>query len=143
MEGRVLGLDIGDVRIGAALSDPLGITAQPKETIPADDEDAAIERIGELIEETGAVRIVAGMPLDRQGEVGHQGHKVQEFLDQLGKRVGVPIETVDERMTTAIANRAMGAEKVRKGKRKGMVDQLAAQQILQTWLDRQGSGRSG
>jgi putative Holliday junction resolvase len=139
VEGRSIGLDVGDVRIGVAVSDPLGMIATPHDVIQAQNPEADANAVKDLVDELGARRIVVGLPLLNSGEVGSQAEKVLAFVEVLKEAVAVPVETIDERFTTVIAQRAMTAAGTKKKKRKGVVDQLAAQQILQTWLDRAGA----
>lgn len=139
--GRRLGLDVGDVRIGVAMSDPMGIVATPLETLQATNIAADAEAVAELIREHGIVCVVVGMPLNAKGEQGHQAKKTLAFIDALHTRTEVEIATIDERFTSAVANRVLNDAKVRGKRRKnarksGLVDQIAAQQILQTYLDR-------
>ena len=139
---RVLGLDIGDVRIGVAVSDPLGSMALPRDTVQRTDLDADIEAIGAIVEETGARRLVVGLPLNQHGEPGPQAERVLEFAKALEEKLGLPIETQDERFSTAAAQRTLiGADMSRK-KRKQNVDKLAAHHILQVYLDRAARGIS-
>jgi putative Holliday junction resolvase len=139
LEGRILALDVGDRRIGVALSDPLGFTAQPHSVIERTQLGEDVEAVRTLVESTGAVRIVAGMPLNAKGEKGHQAEQVQLFLDALKDAVSVDVATMDERYTTASAERSLIAGNMRRKKRKQVVDKIAAQQILQTYLDREAS----
>lgn len=137
LPGRSLGLDVGDVRVGVARSDPMGIVASPHSVFErgSDEEDAAA--VEALLNETEAVRIVIGMPLNQYGEVGDQAKKVEAFVENLRQRLEIEIVTIDERFTTAIADQALRAASVRGKKRKKLIDKIAAQQILQTYLDRQ------
>lgn len=136
MVGRSLALDVGDVRIGVALSDPLGVIALPHSVItcvsPQEDTAAVVA----LASEVEAVRIVVGLPLDQYGEPGPQANKVLAFIAALEGETEMAIVTQDERYTTAFAERVLIEANVRRKKRKGLRDQIAAQQILQTWLDR-------
>ncbi|MGI6458589.1 MAG: Holliday junction resolvase RuvX [Candidatus Hydrogenedentales bacterium] len=136
-EGRTIGLDIGDVRIGVAVSDPLGITAQGREVLSArsPEEDAAA--IAALAKEVEAIRIVVGLPLDQNGEIGPQAAKVLAFVDILREVLDMDIVTQDERFSTAAAQRALIDANMRRKKRKNVIDMVAAQHILQTYLDRQ------
>ena len=136
--GRLIGLDIGDVRIGVAVSDPLGIVATPKAVITRTSDAADAEAVAEAVREANAVTIVAGLPLNQHGEVGPQAEKALAFIEMLKETIEIPIETIDERFTTAIAHHALAQGNVKSKKRKGKVDQVAAQQILQTFLDRRG-----
>jgi putative Holliday junction resolvase len=136
MVGRSMALDVGDVRIGVALSDPLGMIAQPHSVITCvtlQDDTAAVAALASEVE---AVRIVVGLPLDQNGEPGPQAEKVLAFIAALEGETEATILTQDERYTTAFAERALIDANVRRKKRKGLRDQIAAQQILQTWLDR-------
>lgn len=141
--GRVIGLDLGDARIGVAASDLLGLTAQPRDTIHCKNRDEAVLRVAGVVRSEQAVRVVAGLPLTESGEEGEQAAKVRGFIAELAKEVDVPIETIDERLSSAQAQHAMADHGVKARKRKGLVDQLAAQHILQTWLDRQSVKRAG
>lgn len=142
MAGRLMGLDVGDVRIGVAMSDPLGIIASPHSVIVCRglEEDAAA--VAALVCEYAVGKIVAGIPLNQDGEEGAQAGKVRGFLEVLGRHVDVEIATMDERFTTALAERALIDADMRRAKRKKVIDKVAAQQILQVYMDRQSrSGR--
>ncbi len=134
--GRILGLDVGEVRIGVAISDPLGIIAQPREVIRCTSPERDIEAIGAIVEATGAVRIVVGMPLNQNGVPGPQAEKVLAFIERLRGALGLEIVTQDERFSTAAAKRALIAANVSRKVRKKVIDKVAAQHILQTYLDR-------
>ena len=141
MAGRMMALDVGDVRTGVAFSDPLGMFASPHGNILMADPVQATSEIVKLATEKEAVGIVAGLPLDQNGQPGPQAQKVLAFLEQLRSLTDIPVETIDERFTTAAAERALiGAGMKRKG-RKLHVDPVAAAHILQTWLDRRENAR--
>lgn len=131
---RILGLDVGSVRVGVALSDPLGVTAQPLEVIDRRQKDPW-ERIAELVEEHGVERVVVGRPLRLGGEEGPAVAAVNEFIEKLSSSVQVPIDTWDERLTTAQAERIMIEGGVRRKKRRQSIDRVAAALILQSYLD--------
>ena len=133
--GRILGLDYGSHRIGAAVSDPLGITAQPLSAIPRRGDRRDIEAIGAIVREYGAVSVLIGLPLHLSGEEGTQAKKARDFAEKIRTHLGVPVETWDERMTTAQAERHLIASGVRRGKRKEIRDSLAAVFLLQSALD--------
>ena len=135
-EGPIVGLDIGDVRIGVAVSDPLCILAEPREVIVRSTPEADVGAIQALLEKTGAVQIVAGLPLTMAGEKGHQAEKVLAFVDLLRGAVEVEVDLQDERLSTAAARRDLAEGHVRRKRHKQMIDGLAAQHILQTYLDR-------
>lgn len=135
-EGRILGLDVGDVRIGVALSDPLGMFASPHSVITRGSIEADLEAVAGLVRDHEVVRVVVGMPLDRQGTVGMQGQKVMAFINALRGQTDAEIDTVDERFTTAQAERTLVSANMRRKDRKQVVDKVAAQHILQLYLDR-------
>lgn len=140
--GRILGLDIGEARTGVAVSDPLQIIASPHGVVNATDPGKAVQEIARLVEELGVVRIVAGLPLDREGGVGPQAEKTLAFLDRLRAAVDVEILTQDERFSSASAQRTLAAANVPGRKRKKSVDKIAAALVLQTYLDRQATARN-
>ena len=131
-----MGLDIGDVRTGVALSDPLGIIAQAYSVIDARPPQRAVEALRKIVEEQEVTHIVAGLPLNQRGERGPQAEKVQVFVDLLRAAVPVEVSTIDERFTTAGAQRSLLEAGMRRKGRKQVIDKVAAQQILQTYLDR-------
>jgi putative Holliday junction resolvase len=131
---RILGLDVGSVRVGVALSDPLGVTAQPLEVILRRERDPW-QRVAELVIEHDVERIVVGRPLRLEGDEGPAVAAVDEFISRLESVVTIPIETWDERLTTAQAERAMIAGGVRRAKRRQSIDRVAAALILQSYLD--------
>lgn len=142
MAGRILGLDIGDVRIGVAVSDPLGIIAQPHSVVKCSGLKNDIAAIAKLAAETEAVLIVAGLPLNQEGKPGPQAEKVLGFIGQLRNAVNVEIVTQDERFSTAAAQRMLIEANVSRKGRKQVIDKIAAHHILQTYLDRQRSKRN-
>lgn len=133
---RVMGLDVGHVRIGVAISDPGRSIAMPHEVLECVSTDQDCTRIAQMAQELGATHIVAGLPLNQRGEVGPQAEKVLAFLEELRERVDAEVLTIDERFTSAMAERMLIGADVKRKKRKKVVDKLAAQQILQTYLDR-------
>lgn len=130
-----MALDIGDKTIGVAVSDEGLILASPVETIKRRGPKADAIRVETLVRERGVVRVVAGMPLTLRGEVGVQGLKVNDFIDTLKRRLRVPIETWDERLTTREAERTLIEADLSRTRRKEIIDQMAAVLILQTYLD--------
>ncbi|GMU91816.1 MAG: hypothetical protein AMXMBFR4_08740 [Candidatus Hydrogenedentota bacterium] len=133
---RSIGVDVGDVRIGVALSDPLGIIAQPHSVVQTQSPQQDAAAIARIAAESGARRIVVGMPLNREGKPGPQAEKVLAFVEVLRQTVDVEIILQDERFSTASAERALIDAGVRREKRKRVIDKVAAQRILQTYLDR-------
>ena len=135
---RVLALDLGGVRIGLALSDELGITAQPAGILEATGARADVEAIAKIVRERGVSRVVVGHPLLLSGQEGDQARKAREIADKLAASLDVPVELWDERLTTAQAERALVSDGVRRARRRAVVDCLAAVLILQSWLDAKG-----
>lgn len=139
--GRRLALDVGTVRIGVAVSDPDGILAIPVETVArvADTEaldSADLVRIRAIADEYEAVEVVVGLPKTLRGEVGRSGQSVEAFGTRLTAVLDVPIVWSDERFSTVTATAALRASGVRGRGRRKVVDQAAAVEILQDYLDR-------
>lgn len=139
--GRVVGLDVGEVRTGVAISDPLQIIASPYGTVSMASSEAALAELARIVREAEAVRIVAGAPLDREGRLGPQAEKVLAFVERLRCAVDIDIVMQDERFSTAAAERALIAADVRRKKRRRVVDKIAATHILQAYLDRLAAER--
>jgi len=136
----ILGLDYGEKRIGMAVSDELGIAAHPLPTLMRDGDE--LERIAQLAAQRGAGCIVVGMPVRMDGTEGAQARKVRGFVHALRKRlVGLEVETMDERLTTAQAHKALSEMGARSRTRRESVDRMAAQIILQRYLDRRTAQR--
>jgi len=135
--GRLLGLDFGTVRIGAAISDALGLTAQPLPFFPAHGRKACLEAIATFCRERGVERIVLGLPRHLDGNEGASSKLVRKFGADLGARVGLPIEYLDERLTTVAAERLLIEADVSRQKRREVIDSMAAAMLLQNYLDRQ------
>jgi len=137
--GRVMGLDIGDVRIGVALSDPMRVISSPHAVVKEATRDAAVAAIKKIADEQEVVRIVAGVPFNESGGHGPQAEKTLAFIGLLRAAVSVEVVLQDERFTTAAANRLLIGANMRRDKRKQVVDKVAATHILQTYLDRLAS----
>jgi putative Holliday junction resolvase len=133
---RILGLDIGDKRIGVALSDPLAITAAGLETVNRINTQADVEAIKQIALRHGVVQIVVGLPQNMDGSIGEQAEKVRSFTKKLARSTGLPIVYEDERLTTISAIRTLTIQGVKTGHNKGLVDKQAAAIILQKYLDR-------
>lgn len=132
---RYLGLDVGERRIGVALSDASGRLATPLMTIGA--RDRPLERIERLAREHEVAEVVVGLPLTLRGEVGPQAALVQKFADALQAALRLPVHLFDERLTTAAADQILRDMGVKPEKRKLQIDQVAASIILQDYLDQQ------
>ena len=132
---RILGLDVGDVRIGVAVSDPLEVIAQPLASVKRISVRRDVESIKRLAEENETGKIVVGVPKTLDDEVGIQAQKVLDFVEVLGKALEIPIVLWDERLTTAEAERALIEADMSRRKRKKVIDKVAAVIILQGYLD--------
>lgn len=133
---RILGLDIGSKTIGVAISDPLGWTAQGITTIRRSKKEQDIEEIKKICKEYSVESIVIGLPKNMNNTLGESGEKVLEFSKIIGEATNLKIEMWDERLTTVAAHKAMLEADLSRGKRKKIVDKIAAIYILQGYLDR-------
>lgn len=133
--GRILGIDYGERRIGLALSDELGMIASGAGTIPGD--ERAVNQIAHLVTERSVVRIIVGMPLTLKGEIGDTARMVQRFIEKLSAVVDIPVDSLDERFTSSLAQQAIRDMGVGRKKRrdKGKIDEIAAVILLQGYLD--------
>jgi len=129
----ILALDFGRARIGVAISDELQLLAHPLETISADQQPAA--RVAEIVREKKIDHVVAGMPKRMNGQLGSASAEVVEFVKKLRAILPCPVVTWDERLTTAAAHRALRDAGKKTRHTRGYVDQVAAQMILQSYLD--------
>ena len=132
---RILGLDIGDVRIGVAISDGLGITAQGLDTVRREDR----ESLTNLIKDNGVSEIVVGLPLNMDGTKGPRAEDAILFAEELKKEYSIPVKMWDERLSTIYVEKAMIEGDLSRKKRKRLNDRLAAQVILQSYLDSKSS----
>ena len=132
---RIMGLDMGARRIGVALSDPLGITAQRLTLIERRDPAQDLEAIASLVSAHEVGTVIVGLPLTMKGEMGSQATLVMAFVERLRSRLGCPVETVDERLTTVEGERALLSTDASRQTRKRLIDQVAAQLILQSYLN--------
>ena len=134
--GRRLGVDVGSVRIGVAVSDPDGILATPMETIRRDRTDRHLRRLTQLVDELEAVEVVVGLPRTLADRTGPSAEDAIVLGEDLARRVApTPVRMADERLTTVTAQRALREAGVRARGQKAMIDQAAAVGILQSWLD--------
>ena len=136
---RILGLDFGRVRIGVAISDELQMLAHPLETIPANQKPAS--RVAEIVREKQVDHVVAGIPRQMNGQIGTAATEVLEFVEKLRAILPCPVVTWDERLTTVAAHRALRDAGKKTRHTRAYVDQVAAQMILQTYLDRRAAQR--
>lgn len=131
---RMLGVDYGQARIGVAVSDELGMLAHPVETIPGG-RGNPIARIAEIARAKNVRCVVVGVPRHMNGAVGTSAEEALAFAEKLRRALSCPVITQDERLSTVAANRALQAGGQRTRKTRDFVDQVAAQMILQTYLD--------
>ena len=131
---RVLGIDHGDRRIGIAMSDALGLAAHGLPTLKNQSEKEVLAALREIIEAHGVERIVVGLPRNMDGSLGEQAQKAARFAETL-KTFGLPVDFADERLTSERARRVMSEAGLSRAKQKQKVDRLAAQFILQLYLD--------
>ncbi|HET9318021.1 MAG TPA: Holliday junction resolvase RuvX [Vicinamibacteria bacterium] len=134
---RVLGLDVGDRRIGVALSDETGVLASPLSTLQRVGPRKDLKAIVALVREHGAGAVVVGLPYNLDGTIGPQAEKVRAFAEALEPAVKVPVRFWDERLTSVEAEEILAEREVPWQRRKGLVDQVAAVLILQGYLDAQ------
>lgn len=132
---KILGLDIGSKRIGVAASDPLGITAQGLFSLERQDDDKTIEAIGDIVSKASIERIVVGLPLNMNGSRGPKAEEAISLADLLKNKLKIPVNLWDERLSTMEVERIMIAGGASRRKRKKKIDKLAAQVILQGYLD--------
>lgn len=135
---RVMGVDYGDVRIGVALSDLLGITAQAFTVLDVRKTRDVLPALATIAREHEVSRVVVGYPRNMNGTVGERARKSEEFAEKLGLATGLPVTLFDERLSTVSAERALITGQVRREKRRDVVDKVAAALILQTYLDSGG-----
>jgi putative holliday junction resolvase len=133
---RALGIDHGDARIGVAISDELGMLAHPVETITIRDTEP-LARIAQIVAEKSIGTIIIGLPKNMDGTTGPAAEKVRAFAEQLRGRVTCPVRLWDERLTTVAAQKSLHAAGRNTKQSRSVIDQAAAQLILQGWLDSQ------
>jgi putative Holliday junction resolvase len=132
---RILGLDVGDKRIGVAISDPEEILATPLAIITREDDKKAIADIIELVDRHGVERIVVGMPYSLNGSIGGQANKVMDFAERLSKHTTASMKTWDERLSTVAVERLLREAGSKKTGKRAKRDAAAAAFILQGYLD--------
>lgn len=135
---RLLGLDYGTKTVGVAVSDGLGITAQPLETITRKEENKLRQtyaRIEAIIVEYGIEKIILGYPKNMNNTVGERAEACEKVKEDLERRTGLEVELWDERLTTVESERVLKASGVRRENRKAVIDQMAAVLILQSYMD--------
>ena len=137
-----MGVDYGGRRVGLALSDPLGITAQPLECIVRENDAQVAGELERLIQTHDIERVVVGLPVNLSGNDSPQTKRTRRFISRLRKNLGVKIETWDERLSSDEAERALIDMDVRRSRRNERRDIVAAQLILQGYLDTKGPAKA-
>jgi putative Holliday junction resolvase len=138
---RVLGFDVGDRRIGLAISDPLGYTAQPLFTLHRSGRKADLKSVGRVLRKHGVKEAVVGNPLYMSGDQSPQAAKAQAFAEELRTEFGITVHLWDERLTTTEAHRHLDEAGYAAIGRKGIIDQVAAVLILQSFLEARANER--
>lgn len=135
---RIIGLDVGSKTIGVAVSDALGVTAQGLTTISWDEENitSADQELIEIINSYEVTGIVVGLPKNMNGTIGERGEASKRYAKHLEETYKIPVKLWDERLTTIAAERVLLDADVSRGKRKNVIDKMAAVMILQNYLDR-------
>jgi putative Holliday junction resolvase len=133
-------MDVGSKRIGLAISDLLGITAQGLDTLHRQNKRTDFAQLERVIREHDVTEIVMGLPLRMNGVEGPQAEKMQAFAEEVRRRFKLPVHLWDERLTSAQANRLLRETEMSIKRRGAVVDQMAAVLILQSWMDAKGGG---
>ncbi|HEY2766270.1 MAG TPA: Holliday junction resolvase RuvX [Pseudonocardiaceae bacterium] len=144
--GRRLGVDVGEVRVGVALSDPSGVLATPLVTLKRDRRGGTdLDTLAALVVEHEVVEVVVGLPRTLAGRHGRSARAAEDYARLLAERVGATaaVRLTDERLTTVSATRMLAGRGVRGRKQRAVVDQAAAVEILQGWLDARRQSGSG
>lgn len=138
---RIIGLDLGSVTCGVAISDPLGMIARALTTVrfQPDDYEQCLEEVLQILKDNKVKKIVLGLPKHMNGDIGIRGQVSQNFAKMLEDQ-GIHVDLWDERLTTVAAEKILISADVSRKKRKKVIDQMAAVQILQSYLDRQNGG---
>ncbi len=142
MEGRILAVDFGTKRLGVAVSDALGLTAQGLPTLDRTNLLRDLAALRELAKEYGVREIIVGNPLSADGSPNEMSRRAAVFARKLGEQAGLPVTLWDERLSSAEANRVLRGSGASLGKRRRAVDRLAAVLILQNYLDWRGASHS-
>lgn len=135
MMGRILGIDYGTKRVGVAISDPMGMLATPLSVETVQTVEEAIKVVCRIAKERGVVKIVVGIPINMNGSSGPMALEAGKFVELLRNASGLPVDITDERLSTSLVERMLVDADVSRGRRKEVRDKLAAQVILQGYLD--------
>jgi len=137
MYERIMGLDVGSKTVGVAVSDLLGLTAQPVTVVRRRSLEADLQALKDIARQYEVAKVVVGLPRNMNGSYGTSAETVQAFAAQVGEALGLPVEFWDERLTTAMADQALIQADVSRRNRRQVVDKIAAVIILQGYMDRQ------
>lgn len=137
LRGRVMALDVGERRVGVAMSDLSQTLASPYTTLQAHPQAVLFQKIQQLIVKEEVVELVIGLPISLNGQEGPQAQRIRQFIESIATYVSIPLHTCDERYTTAEAQRVMIEAGLRPEQRKAKVDEVAASIILQDYLNQQ------
>ncbi|HEV2424830.1 MAG TPA: Holliday junction resolvase RuvX [Terriglobia bacterium] len=140
--GRVLAIDFGSVRMGVAISDPLGLTAQGLPTLGRTTNESDVAQIEKVAADYSVSRIIVGNPISHSGEETQMSRRVARFADLLRARLGLPVELWDERLTSLEADHVLRESGTDRRRQPGMRDRVAAQILLQSYLDRRALERA-
>lgn len=143
MSRRVIAVDLGTRRMGVAVTDGLGLTAQPHATLARHGGQRDLDAIAAVVREVDAERVVLGLPLDPDGTVGRAARSAQAFAVRLRAAVPVPVELIDESFTTVEAEEVLLAADLSRARRKQVVDRVAAALILRRWMEQQARAAGG
>lgn len=132
---RILGIDYGEKRVGVALSDPLGFTAQGLQTIEPRGKKHLLQELKAVCEKNEVTEVVIGLPVNMDGSRGPKAKQVLDLAPEMERALGVPVRTWDERLSTSEVSRLMSESGTSAGRRKAAVDRLAATVILQNYLE--------
>ena len=139
---RIVGLDVGERRIGVAVSDPLGLTAQPLDVVERRGIKVDIAALVSVLARFEVGSFVAGLPLEMSGREGPQAERVRAFCRRLEDTTGIVVAYQDERLTSVQSERLLESAGVGRERRRGLLDKMAAALILQSWLDSHSSASS-
>lgn len=132
---RILGIDFGEKRIGLALSDPLGFTAQSMDTLNRQNKNQVLRELSALCKARGVGEVVIGLPVNMDGSIGPKAKEVLDFIPKMESSLGVPVKTWDERLSSRQVDRLMTEEGLSRRKQRAKSDGLAAILILQNYLE--------
>ncbi len=131
-----MALDFGKARVGVAISDELGVLAHPRPALDASDRKTLLTEITRIAKEESVTRVLVGLPLEMAGGVGPAAQRAMSFAQSVANATGLEVELLDERLTTAEAQKKLGAAGRAKKQQKKHIDGAAASVLLQAWLDR-------